>query len=97
MAETAKALVDDVEEAGVLARGADRLEVEKLARYFMRTFKDNQLGKKGANIKETVGTDLRTLTGNDVFRFPSTFTFISIIRIHPRDREGPRREVRCHS
>jgi len=69
-------LVDGVEEAGVLARGADRLAVEKLARYFMRTFKDNQLGKKGANIKETVGTDLQTLTENDVFRFPSTFTFI---------------------
>ena len=76
LAENAKMLVDGVEEAGVLARGADRLAVEKLARYFMRTFKDNQLGKKGKNIKETVGTDLQTLTENDVFRFPSTFTFI---------------------
>lgn len=76
LAENAKMLVDGVEEAGVLARGADRLAVEKLARYFMRTFKDNQLGKKGANVKETVGTDLQTLTENDVFRFPSTFTFI---------------------
>ncbi|KAL9189641.1 hypothetical protein ACHAXT_009316 [Thalassiosira profunda] len=76
LAENAKVLVDGVEEAGVLARGADRLAVEKLARYFMRTFKDNQLGKKGANVKETVGTDLQTLTENDVFRFPSTFTFI---------------------
>jgi len=76
LAENAKVLVDGVEEAGVLARGADRLAVEKLARYFMRTFKDNQLGKKGASIKQTVGTDLQTLTENDVFRFPSTFTFI---------------------
>ncbi|KAL7445688.1 hypothetical protein ACHAXH_009087 [Discostella pseudostelligera] len=76
LAENAKILVDGVEEAGVLARGADRLAVEKLARYFMRTFKDNQLGKKGANVKETVGADLQTLTENDVFRFPSTFTFI---------------------
>ena len=76
LAENAKTLVDGVEEAGVLARGADRLAVEKLARYFMRTFKDSQLGKKGANIKETVGTDLQTLTENDVFRFPITFTFI---------------------
>ena len=76
LAENAKNLVDGVEEAGVLAKGADRLAVEKLARYFMRTFKDNQLGKKGANIKETVGTDLQTLTENNVFRFPSTFTFI---------------------
>ena len=76
LAENAKILVDGVEEAGVLARGADRLAVEKLARYFMRTFKDNQLGKKGSNVKETVGADLQTLTENDVFRFPSTFTFI---------------------
>jgi len=76
LAKNAKVLVDGVEEAGVLARGADRLAVEKLARYFMRTFKDNQLGIKGAPIKETVGTDLQTLTENNVFRFPSTFTFI---------------------
>jgi predicted unusual protein kinase regulating ubiquinone biosynthesis (AarF/ABC1/UbiB family) len=76
LAKNAKDLVDGVEEAGVLARGADRLAVEKLARYFMRTFKDSQLGKKGANIKQTVGADLQTLTENNVFRFPSTFTFI---------------------
>jgi predicted unusual protein kinase regulating ubiquinone biosynthesis (AarF/ABC1/UbiB family) len=76
LAKNAKVLVDGVVEAGVLARGADRLAVEKLARYFMRTFKDSQLGKKGANIKQTVGADLQTLTENNVFRFPSTFTFI---------------------
>lgn len=55
---------------------SDRLAVEKLARFFMRTFKDKQLGKKGANIKEAVGPDLTTLTDNNSFRFPSTFTFI---------------------
>ena len=76
LAQNAKELVDGVQEAGVLARGADRLAVEKLARYFMRTFKDKQLGKKAANIKQTIGTDLQTLTENNVFRFPSTFTFI---------------------
>lgn len=76
LAKNAKMLVDGVEEAGVLAKGADRLAVEKLARYFMRTFKDSQLGKKGSNIKQTIGTDLQTLTENNVFRFPSTFTFI---------------------
>jgi predicted unusual protein kinase regulating ubiquinone biosynthesis (AarF/ABC1/UbiB family) len=54
----------------------DVLAVEKVARYFMRTFKDKQLGKKGANIKETVGPDLTTLTDNNSFRFPPTFTFI---------------------
>jgi len=42
----------------------------------MRQFKDTQLGKEGSGIKETVGTDLQTLTENNVFRFPSTFTFI---------------------
>ena len=76
LAKNAKMLVDGVEEAGVLARGADRLAVEKLARYFMRSFKDKQLGKKSSNIKTTIGADLQTLTENNVFRFPSTFTFI---------------------
>lgn len=76
LAKNAKMLVDGVEEAGVLARGADRLAVEKLARFFMRSFKDKQLGKPGSNIKTTIGTDLQTLTENNVFRFPSTFTFI---------------------
>lgn len=76
LAKNAKQLVKGVEQAGVLAKGADRLAVEKLARFFMRTFKDKQLGKKGANIKETVGPDLQTLTENNVFRFPTTFTFI---------------------
>uniref|UniRef100_A0A7S4N1B0 ABC1 atypical kinase-like domain-containing protein n=1 Tax=Odontella aurita TaxID=265563 RepID=A0A7S4N1B0_9STRA len=78
LAKNAKTLVDGVEEAGVLARGADRLAVEKLARFFMRAFKDNQLGKSGGSgVKQTVGVDLQTLTESDVFRFPSTFTFVS--------------------
>ena len=77
LAKNARMLVDGVEEAGVLARGADRLAVEKLARYFMRSFKDAQLGKKSqGGVKSTVGTDLQTLTESNVFRFPSTFTFI---------------------
>jgi len=76
LARNAKQLVKGVEQAGVLSKSADRLAVEKLARYFMRTFKDNQLGKKGVNIKESLGSDLQTLTENNSFRFPSTFTFI---------------------
>jgi len=76
LALNAKQLVDGVEQAGVLAKGADRLAVEKFARYFMRNFKNKQLGKKNTGIKETLGTDLQTLTENNVFRFPSTFTFI---------------------
>lgn len=42
----------------------------------MRSFKKKQLGEKVDSIKETVGNDLQTLTENNVFRFPSTFTFI---------------------
>jgi predicted unusual protein kinase regulating ubiquinone biosynthesis (AarF/ABC1/UbiB family) len=76
LAKNAKKLIQGVQQAGVLSKSADTLAVEKLARYFMRTFKDKQLGKSGANIKETVGTDLQTLTENNSFRFPSTFTFI---------------------
>lgn len=76
LAKNAKLLVDGVEQAGVLSRSADRLAVEKLARYFMRAFKDKQLGKSSGNIKQTLGTDLQTLTENNSFRFPSTFTFV---------------------
>ncbi|KAL1527165.1 hypothetical protein AB1Y20_015845 [Prymnesium parvum] len=71
-----KRLVDALELMGVLAKGADRLSVEKLARYFIRTFKDIQMGKAASNIKTTLGADLQALTEQQVFRFPSTFTFI---------------------
>merc|ERR1719440_1645368 len=71
-----KRLVDALESAGVLAKSADRLSVEKLARYFIRTFKDVQIGKAAGNIKTTLGADLQALTDQQVFRFPSTFTFI---------------------
>lgn len=76
LARNAKDLVKGVEQAGVLSKGADTLAVEKLARFFMRSFKDSQLGKSSGNIKETVGADLQTLTENNSFRFPSTFTFV---------------------
>jgi predicted unusual protein kinase regulating ubiquinone biosynthesis (AarF/ABC1/UbiB family) len=76
LAKNAKDLVTGVEQAGVLSRSADRLAVEKLARYFMRNFKDAQLGKSSGNIKETLGSDLQTLTENNSFRFPPTFTFV---------------------
>jgi len=71
-----KRLVDALEMMGVLAKSADRLAVEKLARFFIRTFKDVQLGKSAGNIKTTLGQDLQALTDQQVFRFPSTFTFI---------------------
>jgi len=71
-----KRLVDSLELMGVLAKGADRLSVEKLARFFIRSFKDVQQGKAVGNIKTTLGQDLQALTDQQVFRFPSTFTFI---------------------
>ena len=49
-----------------VAQGADRLSVEKLARYFIRSFKDVQLGKSAANIKTTLGADLQALTDQQV-------------------------------
>eukprot|EP00239_Pterosperma_sp_CCMP1384_P003265 CAMPEP_0197857120 /NCGR_PEP_ID=MMETSP1438-20131217/29897_1 /TAXON_ID=1461541 /ORGANISM="Pterosperma sp., Strain CCMP1384" /LENGTH=803 /DNA_ID=CAMNT_0043472829 /DNA_START=154 /DNA_END=2565 /DNA_ORIENTATION=+ len=79
LSQNAKKLVVALEKMGVLAKGADRLATEKLARFFIRNFKNVQMGKKGSNIKSTIGTDLLTLTdnkGGTVFRFPSTFTFI---------------------
>merc|ERR1712216_46563 len=45
----------------------------------IRAFKDKQLGKDrsdGPGIKSTLGTELQSLTESQVFRFPSTFTFI---------------------
>lgn len=71
-----KRLVNALEMAGVVAKSADQLSTEKFARYLIRTFKNVQLGKKAGNIKTTLGADLQALTEQQVFRFPSTFTFI---------------------
>lgn len=76
LARQGKRFVLALEQMGVLAKGADQLAVEKFARFIIRNFKDAQLGKSGGNIKSTIGTDLQTLTEANVFRFPSTFTFI---------------------
>jgi len=76
LALNAKRLVDALELMGVLAKGADRLSVEKLARYFIGSFKKVQRGEDVGNIKTTLGADLQALTEQQVFRFPSTFTFI---------------------
>ena len=71
-----KILTTDAQIAGWQREGlpADRLSVEKLARYFIRTFKDVQIGKKAGNIKTTLGADLQALTDQQVFRFPSTLS-----------------------
>merc|ERR1719379_1065627 len=76
LGKSAKKLVNAVEEAGVLAKGADRFACEKLARYFIRSFKDTQAGRAKKSLKQTVGADVQALTDANVFRFPSTFTFI---------------------
>eukprot|EP00238_Polyblepharides_amylifera_P006966 CAMPEP_0196574902 /NCGR_PEP_ID=MMETSP1081-20130531/4506_1 /TAXON_ID=36882 /ORGANISM="Pyramimonas amylifera, Strain CCMP720" /LENGTH=729 /DNA_ID=CAMNT_0041893047 /DNA_START=269 /DNA_END=2458 /DNA_ORIENTATION=+ len=81
LASNAKGLVRSLEQMGVLASGADTLATEKLGRFFIRNFKNAQMGKtpEGGNIKSSLGADLQTLTDNKdgtVFRFPSTFTFI---------------------
>lgn len=78
LAANAAQLVGAIGQMGVLSRSADRLAVEKLARFFIRRFKDAQLGgRRGAgDIKGTLGDDLRTLTEESAFRFPPTFTFI---------------------
>jgi predicted unusual protein kinase regulating ubiquinone biosynthesis (AarF/ABC1/UbiB family) len=76
LAAQGKRLVDALELMGVLAKSADRLSVEKLARYFINAFKGVQRGEEVGNIKTTLGADLQALTEQQVFRFPSTFTFI---------------------
>ena len=85
LAARAKELCDAVEEMGVLAKGADRISCEQLARYFIQTFKQAQISggsqdkkknRKKGNIKTSLGNELQSLTESQVFRFPSTFTFI---------------------
>lgn len=79
LAANSAQLVRAVAQMGILSRSADRLAVQKLAAYFIRSFKDAQLGRARrapGTIKSTLGDDLRTLTDESVFRFPPTFTFI---------------------
>ncbi|KAJ8598670.1 hypothetical protein CTAYLR_003082 [Chrysophaeum taylorii] len=80
IAQSAKKIVDAVEKMGVLAKNADRLACEQLARFFVSTFKATQRGEdlkeKGIDIKRALGAELQALTEAQVFRFPSTFTFI---------------------
>eukprot|EP00929_Paragymnodinium_shiwhaense_P076186 TRINITY_DN39124_c0_g1_i1.p1 TRINITY_DN39124_c0_g1~~TRINITY_DN39124_c0_g1_i1.p1 ORF type:complete len:763 (-),score=191.49 TRINITY_DN39124_c0_g1_i1:125-2413(-) len=77
LAQNAKKLVSALETMGVVARGADKFSIEKLCRYFLRAFKNVQLGKAAGSVT-SVGLDLTTLTDPkaQVFRFPSTFTFV---------------------
>eukprot|EP00614_Pseudopedinella_elastica_P002160 CAMPEP_0172611906 /NCGR_PEP_ID=MMETSP1068-20121228/31538_1 /TAXON_ID=35684 /ORGANISM="Pseudopedinella elastica, Strain CCMP716" /LENGTH=804 /DNA_ID=CAMNT_0013415995 /DNA_START=13 /DNA_END=2427 /DNA_ORIENTATION=+ len=65
-----------LEQMGVLAKGADTLAVEKFGRFCIQTFKKVQAGGAPTNIKTEIGPDLAALTEAQVFRFPSTFTFI---------------------
>ena len=58
---------------------APGLSVEKLARYFIRSFKDVQQGKTAANIKTTLGQDLQALTDQQVFRWSTQESIDSFI------------------
>ena len=93
----AKQLVDAVETAGVLAKGADRLSSEQLARYFIRAFKDKQLGvdrSDGPGIKSSLGTEPQALTEAQVFRFPSAHAARG--RFYRRAATTPPRHRRHH-
>ena len=76
LAKQAKQFKLALEQMGVLAKGADQLAVEKFGRFCITAFKEVQKGGNPANIKTTIGPDLQALTEAQVFRFPSTFTFI---------------------
>jgi predicted unusual protein kinase regulating ubiquinone biosynthesis (AarF/ABC1/UbiB family) len=65
-----------LEQMGVLAKRADTLSVESFGRFCISTFKEVQKGGKVTSIKSAIGPELRALTDAQVFRFPSTFTFI---------------------
>uniref|UniRef100_A0A7S2WUP7 ABC1 atypical kinase-like domain-containing protein n=1 Tax=Rhizochromulina marina TaxID=1034831 RepID=A0A7S2WUP7_9STRA len=76
ISQSSKRFILALEQMGVLAKGADRLAVEKFGRFCIKAFKEVQRGGSPANIKKAIGGDLQALTEAQVFRFPSTFTFI---------------------
>lgn len=79
-----KKLVAAFEKAGMVSPTADRLTVEKFARYFITAFQDIQQGANGpknpaemtAMVKAAVGPELQSLTEANVFRIPSTMSFV---------------------
>ena len=85
-----KRLVDALELMGVLAKGADRLSVEKLARYFIQTFKLVQQGKKNTAIKTTLGADLQAPTAEPLRYPPYTVPAARVVPTRSRWRSHGR-------
>lgn len=81
---------DAMEDVGILRRGADRVSVEKIARFFLAEFKStlksggkwlNELDKEEqkrvkASRRAQLGADLLSLSTDLPFKFPPTFTFV---------------------
>lgn len=86
-----KATCDAMEDVGILRRGADRVSVEKVARFFLKEFK-NTLSKKDGKWgneldkeeqkrlkiqrRAQLGADFLSLSTDLPFKFPPTFTFV---------------------
>jgi len=84
---SAREVCDAMEKMGVLAKGADRITVEKVGRYFLSLFRTNlEAGnrKKEASEKKaemskrlgTIGEDLLAVSEDECFNFPPVFTFV---------------------
>ncbi len=80
-------ICDAMVKMGVLRRGADRLTVEKVGRYFLGLFRTNM---EAGNVKKTkdekraemmkrlnnIGEDLLAVSEDECFSFPPVFTFV---------------------
>lgn len=86
-----KGVCDGLETMNILRRGVDRISVEKIARFFLNSFKEtlsnkdgkwaNQMSKEEQNkIKRQrraqLGNDLFSVSNDLPFSFPPTFTFV---------------------
>lgn len=85
-----KAACDGLETMDILRRGADRVSVEKIARFFLNEFQKtmsgsqkwiNQLDKNEQkrvvkNQRAQLGEDLLSVSSDLPFKFPPTFTFV---------------------
>mmetsp|Transcript_3406 Transcript_3406/g.10340 ORF Transcript_3406/g.10340 Transcript_3406/m.10340 type:complete len:850 (+) Transcript_3406:235-2784(+) len=83
-----KEICDAMERMGILAPNVDRITVEKIGRYFLQSFRQNmETERTGKRSKEEVreelsarlaaiGEDLVSVSDDQPFRFPATFTFV---------------------
>mmetsp|Transcript_3110 Transcript_3110/g.5472 ORF Transcript_3110/g.5472 Transcript_3110/m.5472 type:complete len:779 (-) Transcript_3110:1060-3396(-) len=88
---SSREVCDALEKMGVLRKNVDRVSVEKVAKFFLETFRFNasddlaklpDAERKEATKKimqsrlSTIGSDLLSLTDDAPFKFPATFTFV---------------------